>query len=464
MVTLRTDQMADLVFAIQNPKSLFLHDPGVGKTPPVCVNQYRRASTGVGRTIWVQPKSLMGKNKRELIKFTNFTERDIEIVDGTPAQIDRAMRSDAAVLIMGPARYKLLHNKNQLPAKKYPHFDVDEMHMCFGGGTSGQTGAFLEHKTGESVMMSGTLINGRLDSAWPAIHKISPKYYPLGLESFMARHALYDDFGKVMFWQNHKKLADIFGRHGVRRTFDEIYGKQEVVIQVQEVDPSPKQLYRYKEFEEKALIELEDVIIDGLEGAALTRARQILEHPRQFHDPRQEGATVDIVDGELTAKEEAILIHLEDHRRTGKPVIILAALVPQQRELLRIIREAGFTACLIDSSTSAKKRDELSEAFQRGEYQVMIGSAQIASVGFNWQFWGPNRIEVDHVIFASTNYMDGDFVQAYRRAIRQARLTALRVTVLRYHNTVEHGVHGVICRKSRDANKVDPRREVLTFA
>lgn len=453
--------MADLVFLIQNKASLLLHEPGTGKTPTVCVNQYRRAMTGIGRTIWAQPKSLIAKNKRELLRFTDFKDADVAIVDGTKAQIDKAMRSDAAVLLMGSDRYKL--SAGQIPPA-YNCFDVDEIHMAYGGGASARTGAFLQHKTVESVMMSGTLINGRLDSAWPAIHKVEPRYYPMGLEGFMNTHAILDDYGKVMFWKNHHKLAQIFGKHGIRRTFDEIYGKQSVVIQVEEMDLSPRQKARYEEYEEKALIELDDVIIDGIEGGALARARAIMEHPRHFHDPRQPGETLDIVDGELTAKEESLLIHLEDHRRTGKPLVIFAALRAQQKEIHRLVQKAGLTACLIDSAASAKRRGEHDEGFVRGDYQVMVGSAQIAAVGFNWQFWGPNRVEVDHVMFASINHLDGDFIQAYRRVVRETRHTGLRVTVQRYRDTLERKIHANVCRKSREANKVDPTREILAFA
>lgn len=460
-ISLWDTQLADLVFYIQNPICINGSDPGTGKTPSVCVNQYRRASTDVGRTIWVQPKSLLKKNKRELLRFTDFGENDAQIIDGTKAQIDRAMRHNPGVLLMGPDRFKLM--AGQIPPA-YNCLDVDEIHMAYGGAKSGRTAAFLNHKTKECVMMSGTLINGRLDTAWPAFHKIDPRYYPFGIDSFMNHHAIFDDLGKVLFWRNHHKLAKILGKHGIRRTFDQVYGKQEVVIQVQEVDLSEKQRKRYEEFEESAVIELDDVIIDGLEGGATQRARAIMEHPRHFHDPRFPGQTLDIVDGELTAKEEALLVHFEDHLRTGKPLIVFAALRPQQKEILRLAQASGLTACLIDSDTSAMKRGQLDEDFRAGKYQVMIGSAQIASVGYNWQFWGPSNIEVDHVIFASTNYMDGDFGQAYKRAIRGRRSGPLRVTLMRYVDTLEHKIHAIICRKSREAHKVDPTREVFTFA
>lgn len=439
-----------------------LSDPGTGKTPSVCVNQYRRLKQSGLRTIWIQPKSLMRKNKRELLAFTPLRTQDVAIVDGTRKQVDDAMNSNAGVLIMGPDRFKLIESK--MP--RGLAVDVDEFHMCFGGANSARTTTYLNYtrQAPELVEMTGTLVNGRFDTAWPAIHAIEPRYYPLGHAQFMAQHAVVDDYGRPLYWKNASKLSKIFGKHGIRRTFEQIFGKQEVVIQVREVDLSPKQLARYDEFEENAVIELEEVMISGKEGTNLIRCRQIMEHPRAFPDPRADGAVIDIVDGELTGKEESILIDLEDHARTGKPLIIFASLRPQQKALYKLVQEFGMSAALLDSSCSATERARIDEAFVAGRVQCLIGSAQIASVGFNWQFWGPHKIEVPHIIFASTNHMDGDFIQAYRRAIRQKRTTPLRVTVLRYANSIEKRIHANVCRKSRDANRVDPTREILEFA
>lgn len=104
-VSLRVDQVADLSIYIRDRKVLNLSDPGTGKTPSVCVMQYFRWNEEGNGTVWVMPKSLLRKNKRELLRFTNFNKDQVVIVDGTPKQVEAQLKSGAAVFLMGPRRF-----------------------------------------------------------------------------------------------------------------------------------------------------------------------------------------------------------------------------------------------------------------------------------------------------------------------------------------------------------------------
>lgn len=474
-LSLRDDQVADLAFALSQPKVLYLHDPGTGKTPPVCVNQWRRATEG-RRTIWTQPKCLMLKNAEELKRFTPFTDKDIAIVDGTRAQIDRAMNSGAQVLLMGPDRFKRIHH---LLPDDMAH-DVDEFHMCFGGAGSGFNGfqsvpsarveayyAYNE-RCPEGIGMTGTLINGRLDTAFPAIHAIDKGYYPFGYEQFLGAHAYLDERGKPYAWRDHERIAQILGIHGIRRTFADVYGEQEVVKELQLVEMHPKQREVYDRFEAEAYLELEKFMIDGtMPGVAFIRARQIMEHPNQFKDLRDPDGKlklppVDIMPGVRPAKLEALEIHLEDHNRRGTPVIIFAALIPQLQQIAALAESMGRRVGLMYGETSSRRKNEIDLGFQAGELDTIVASPPVASVGFNWQFCG--ETEVDHVIFASVTPMDSDFIQGYRRAIRRKRSKPLRVTTMEYFRSVDRRFMEILEIKSADAHKVDPTRELLRFS
>ena len=61
---LRPDQIEDLSHLIANPKHMMLHEPSCGKTPTICVMQwYLWSELGVA-TVWIMPKTLLGKNRR----------------------------------------------------------------------------------------------------------------------------------------------------------------------------------------------------------------------------------------------------------------------------------------------------------------------------------------------------------------------------------------------------------------
>lgn len=458
---LRPDQQADLTFLLANPRALLLHEPGCGKTPTVCVLQYARWLQHQIRTIWIQPKSLMGKNRRELLRFTPLKEDQVVIVDGPKAEA--LAQQPAVIYLMGPDRFKLLREKGSLPPN-FGAIDVDEFHMCFKGAESARTTAFLAEvaKLRHTVMMTGTLIDGGLSSAWAAIHAIEPKYYPFGYKHFLQHHAVTDEHGKVLFWKNHSRISQILGRHGLRRTFSSIFGDQEIITQADEIEMHPRQRELFDEIQRAAILELEEVMIDGtLPGVMVTRARQIMEHPEQFPDPR--GGTIDLLKGEKNGKLQRLEVHFEDHLRTGKPLIVFSAKPKQQQAIHQLATQQGLKACLLDSRTNSAERDRLDRAYQAGQYQVMVASPQIAGIGFNWQFWGPDRIEVDHVINACLSYLDTDYIQSMRRAIRQKRTKPLRVTNLQYIDSLDQAIAAILRRKSIDANLVDPTREILAI-
>lgn len=471
MVKLRDDQVADLSFYINQAskglKCMNLSSPGTGKTASVVVNQGRRLEDGI-KTAWVQPKSLMDKNVEEIIRFTGLPRKSIAVIDGTPAHIQREFLKDPAIILMGPDRFKRVYQEAH--AIGIRALDVDEFHMCFGGVTSKRTDTFFEMSKymNEGVFMSGTIINGRLDTAYPAIQAIDSRYYPFGYDEFLGAHAYLDDYGRPIAWHNHDKLAEIFGRHGIRRTFESIFGKQEIVRQIEWVSMNPKQRVMFETFRDEAMLEMEKFYLDGTQnpGVAFIRGRQLMEHPNDFPDLTDPTgkARLDVMPGERPAKLDALEIHFEDHLRKGTPLIVFAALVPQQEQIAALARKMGLrVGPIMNGNATRREKNECDTGFVAGRYDVIVGSPAVASVGYNWQFWGPKRTEVDHVIFASLGYMDSDFGQGYKRTIREKRAKPLRITTLAYFDSLDRRNMQILERKSKDANRVDPTQDVIKF-
>lgn len=461
--TLRDYQVADLTFYMMNKKCLNLSDAGTGKTPSVCVMQWFLWSHhGIG-TVWPQPKSLLKKNKKEILRFTDFKDEDVVIVDGTPAQIKRQLEGPGKVFLMSFRRLTLSWRK--LPAHvKAVH--IDEMHMGYKSADSQNSLAlFAMFDRGPMewfLGMTGTLIDGKLSSAYPAIRVIEPRYY-MSQDNFNHYHGIPDADGKIVAWRNHDKLSKIFGRHAIRRSFASVHGEQEVVHIPEMVDMSPMQRRYYDTFRDDAILELEQFFIDGtLPGVAFTRARQLMEHPSNFPDLSSPGNFIDIMKGEPTEKEERIKIHLEEHWLNEKPLIIFTPLIPQQERIALILESMKFKFGVINGQESRNKRDKVDEDFQAGRIQVVLATEQTASFGYNWQFCGDK--EVDHEIFAALGFSDATFVQARQRAIRGKRSSPLRLTTLEYNDSLDQHICGIIYRKSVDANKVDPSRPILQLS
>ena len=442
--SLRDYQVADLALYIANPRFLNLSDPGTGKTPSVCVYAYWIWKELGGRTVWAMPKSLLKKNKRELHTFTPFTDEDVVIVDGTPKQRDEQIKSDAKVLLMGFSRWA---EDWRTILKAHPDVTsllVDEMHLGYKRNSSARTQELFKsmRRLDRFLGMTGTLIDGDLGTAYPAMHVVEPRYY-YNYTAFEAQHTVKDVNGKIISWTNHEKIRTILGRHAARHTFSEVFGEANMVIQTEPAEMSPQQFAAYREFEENGLIELlEKFILGGNEGVNIIRCLQIMQCP-------------EVLDLNVpVGKDENIRIHLEDAIQRGETMLVTGRFPAELDRIHKTIQSQGHDAGIIHGGVSTKHRDEYDQAFRAGEIKFMVGSPPTLGVGYNWEM-------LDHIVHSSLTYLDSDFTQANRRGVRGVRATPLRVTVLSYENSIDQMLFAMLRRKSREAHKVDPSYPII---
>lgn len=538
--TLREKQIEQLAFYIANPKCLDLSDPGTGKTPPCCVYAYYVWDRLQKKTLWTMPKSLLKKNRKEILRFTDFAENEVAILRsdradltknwtgpvlesyreqrgfkvrlaGTKTETDtvtlRGLSKETMwfsyeengetkvlgkknngmeikvepvcgpdgkpqkMLVKKPEKYKdLIADAAQSGVKviiatfnfgadhwqriieNFPDLDlllVDELHMPGGYSTpsSKATESFfwLNRHVSRFVGMTGTLINGRLDSAYAAISVIEPRYYG-SLQGFLYEHAaVTDDYGRVLVWKNEPKLTAILARHSIRRTFEEVYGKEDVVFVTDVIEVHEKVRESYDKFHQQALLELEngDVLDGTLPGVALIRARQILAHPE----------TMLTGIPEWTNKDERLRVDLMQ----GKKTLVFAALQPEQERCLKLAQELGLRAALINGNTLSNRREEIDEMAQQGLLDVIVASGPTAAVGYNWEMF-------DVVIFVSIDYLDVNILQAYRRASRGSRTSTLFVVFYKYEDSIDDRQYQIVRAKSELANRVDSTRPILEFS
>lgn len=571
-VKLRDEQVERLAKYIANPRFLDLSDPGTGKTPPVCTYIWWVWHELQQTTLWTQPKSLLGKNRRELLRWTPFEPHEVVILrrdwedfkgptnrptkdmvkieqftdevivknpggapcqkgDKIPTQIVEEWRSMGIDIkydynwvyeitdpadcglpkgfpIRGDLLKQLRAEKPKVKAKRLYekreivhrvidliadarekgakvilcsfHFHreqwakiadvftdlgllaIDELHMGYGGIDSQTTSALygtMRKKSCRFIGMTGTLLNGKMDSVFPAIHVIEPGYYPLGYSSFRTDHVAFeDDYGRVLAWKNEAKVGQILLNHGVRRTFEEVYGKEDVVFLPDVCDMNDQMRAEYDLFHEQAMLELHDGrFLDGsLPGVATIRARQIMAHPETFG----------LCAGEMTGKDERLEIHVRDAIERGEHLLIFSVHIAEQERIVELLRKMGRAPALMNSKTSDARRNKIDLGFQGinedGKFvgrsiTDVVGSPQTMAVGWNWE-------HVDHVVAASVSYQDVDWLQSYRRASRGTRTKTLRVSIMQYADSIDQRVLDIVRAKSILANKIDPTRPILQLA
>lgn len=327
------------------------------------------------------------------------------------------------------------------------NFMVDEFHMGYSTAASQQTDSFffVADRCSQLCLMTGTLVDGRLDSVFPAIHAIEPCYYG-SRQGFLDEHALsFDNFDRVTQWYNFEKVTAILQRHSVRHTFEEVYGPEPVYFETRVVPMGPLCREKYDEFHDQAMLELEDLrVLDGtLPGVNLIRAQQIMGHPE----------TMGLAKGEVTGKDELLATFATE----GQPLLVFAQLQPEQRRCVKVLEEQGLRVGLINADTPAKERAKIDAMFRAGELDAIVGSGPTVAVGYNWE-------RADHVVFVSIDYKDVNILQAYRRGSRGTRTKPLRVTFMQYANSVDQRKYQIVKVKSEMANQVDPTRKILEVA
>ena len=437
--TLRDYQVVDLAFLIAEINCGILHDPGGGKTPPVCVYLYYKWTEQQQRSIWVMPKQLLKKNLDELLRFTHFKPEDAAIVDNPK---DYHQAATAKVFLMGPRRFKLI---GQALLDAFPDIRNvvgDETHMYWANHKSQDTQALyaVMDRLGREagfVPMTGSLIKGKLFSAYPVIKVFNPLYYS-SYESFEYQHAIKDVNGNVTEWVRPERIAEIISKHCIRRSFESIYGPESKVIITELCQMSTEQRESYNEFKDRAILELENEFLEGATaGVYALRCRQIMSHPETW----RLGAS---------GKDAQLDLHIANHSASGEPCAVFAAFVPEQERIARRIQAAGMTVALMNGNTPVAQRNKIDEEFRAGNIQWIVGSPQVATVGYNWE-------HCNHCIFSSLDYADDTFYQAYRRFIRGARTTPLLITILEYEDSLDQRIMTIIKRKSKLASSIDGR-------
>jgi hypothetical protein len=452
---LRDYQIAHLAFFMHAERALDLSDPAVGKTPPACVWMYWLWTERQTKSAFVMPKSLLAKNRLEVLRFTGLDGDQVVIVEGTVKQRAKQMASTSGVIfLLGATCYANNWRELQRLQPQLSAVAVDEFHLCFAGATSQRTAEFWhsmdKHRSKHFkyfLAMTGSLIDGKLSSAYPAIHVIEPMYYA-SYDAFMLEHAYVDDYGRALSWYNVEKIKTILGRHAVRRTFTQAYGPEAKVIIPEICQMSAKQQAAYDEFEETALLELESSFLDGtVPAVAAIRCRQIMGAPEihGIHKP-----------GELTGKDERLKIHLGHCQETGKQMIIFASLQAEIERIHEMVKKMGMTVGMIHGGVSSSRRMAIDQQFQAGTLQIIVGSPATAAVGFNWG-------TADLMAFASLDYKDSNFIQGYRRAIRGTRATPLLIYVLQYETKVENRILEIVEEKSRLSQSVQEDKEVFSL-
>ena len=416
------------------------------------------------RVIWIQPSSLLNKNKEELLMWNTFLkETDVKIVQGSALNKNKIIEDiNTSIWLMtaeGYAKYaETMHNK-------YPdiiQIVCDEPHIYYRGWKSKRTQTFVQ-KTPDYVrinfMTATPTPRGKLTAAYTYCHMIQKSYYH-SYDFFLTKHAILDDYGTPQEWINHEVLQKFLLHYSICWTAKDMYGDVDEIIlrDVLPMEPTVETIYR--SFEQAGLAEIKNIVLEAKTGGTDSlRVRQMLAHPNTIKLPCEwdlkgkptKFEEAKIFEG-LTPKLERILEYAEE----GEPFIVFGTFTAEIEAIAETLRNKKYRVGVINGEVSQQRRNKIDQEFRAGNLDVLVCSAATAAFGFNWG-------HVNTVIFHSLNYGDDEFLQAVARAKRGIRTELLRIICLEYENTADQYVMWAVHHNSRSSNAANPDNPVIYF-
>lgn len=434
---LRDYQKRDLEFELSHDRCMNLSEPGTGKSPTFSRYIYMRYIMNGVKTAFIMPGGIMKKNQEDVCEWTGWDESEVVIVGGG-AERRAKQYSDPNVKCWIISADTFAKEWREIPCGCVV---VDESHLMYAGHASARTQALYasSRKIKYFLFNTGSILNGKFSSAYPAIAICEPRYY-MNYQNFLATHAVYDTWGRIVAWSRPEKLRRVLRALSVRHTFKECYPNSlgyVMFYETAEIDPVLKE--NYIQLEKEALLELSDENLDcGNPAVQAMRARQLLSCPEVLdleRKPKKNG------------KDELLKVHLQNAKEEGARLLIFSVFQAEQKRILNLCEEIGLRAGLINGSVSNKKRGEVDVNFRAGSLDVVVASPQTASIGFNFEF-------AKEVIFMSMDYQDSSFEQGIARLDRGSRGSPVPVYVIGYKTKVEKRIFDIVRRKMQEKGQV----------
>ena len=387
-------------------------DMGLGKTLQVLtwLDDMRRSDPET-RVLLIVPASLLGNWKKEAERFTPAIE--VQILHGMTSAAMKELASSPPFLTI--TTYGMVSRLAALQERRWSAVILDEAQAIKNPGTK-QTRAIKKLQADQRVAMTGTPIENDLTNLW----------------------SLFD-------FQKLKNMVSPFILRRVKTDKSIIADLPDKLETIDYTDLSAKQivLYRKQVSElEKAISEAEGMQRRGIVLSAITKLKQICNHPDQFlgqetYDPKESGkfAMLREICETIYEKRERVLVFTQYREITDH----LAEFLEQ------IFHAKGL---VLHGGTRVKRRQEMAEAFNGEDYvPFMVLSVKAGGTGLN--LTGAN-----HVIHFDRWWNPAVENQATDRAFRIGQTKDVVVHKMVCTGTIEERIDTLISSKKELSENV----------
>ncbi|MFA9271728.1 MAG: DEAD/DEAH box helicase, partial [Baekduiaceae bacterium] len=453
-------QRAFIDHAVERLRLVLADDMGLGKTVQALgtIAEYQARDDVGGPKLIVAPNSVKGAWKREIFKWLGADEQ-VFVVEGTPEKREDAIREAIAVdgwvivnweqLRVERKRVKTRNGgERTVTLMKQPLFETtpwlaiiaDEAHRAKNRKASQSMGL---HRLDANLMIAatGTPIMNSPDELWSLLKWMWPKEYTSYwrfYDQYVEYHESY--YGKVITGvKNPDALRFELRDRLVRRTKDQVLDLPEKIRVTIPVELSKAQRALYVKAEKDMWLAVVKEAEEGSptavamlkagqsgdvttmyripNGAArMVRQRQILESPALL-EGKDDSAKLD-------ACVERILDAVEHQH------VVFCEFVETTAILAERLRAKGLEVATYTGSVKPAERTVIEDAFQNGEYSVIVGTIAAMKEGITL-----TAADVEH--FISRSWVPATNEQAEDRCHRVGQDRAVVINIYEAEHTVD---------------------------
>lgn len=351
--------------------------------------------------------------------------------------------------------------KKLVKAKWLNWFCIDEGHGIANRGTKQSRAAARMSWVPRKVLLTGTPIEKQPTDLWAQFRFLDPSVFGMNWEDFQKR---YMEWPKVdmrhappgsALWQQKMLQQRILKnkakfREELRREFMDRINPLSIRLTKRDVgilDPISRKVivpltrYQkrvYEEMTRHAVTRLRDDtrILAGLPVTIITKQRQIASG-FVFDDDRNVHR---IDNAKLNAIKQLVV-------KLPKPVVIFTAFRPDNAFIFEAMVNEGYEVATVTGSTKKQLRPGIWQAFQRGQYDVLVCQTKTGGTGVD--LW-----KSSHAIVASMSHSYRDWDQLKSRMDSRDKSKASELFVICGENTIDEDLFDLVVVKRLDADRV----------
>lgn len=390
---------------------------------------------GSERVLIVSPKFVRFSWRNELIKWLDLDPEDINIIEGTPAQREKAAKDLKRFNIIN---YELLRNRKDTAVKilTKTHWDtliIDEAHRIKNRKAQ-QTKGLNRLKADHKFALTGTPIQNKPDDLWSILFWIDPFLSGRSYWRFVNQFCEVNEgfFGNEIVGltkneHNLEALRKILDYAMIRRlSDDELPERIDIPIKL---DMNNKQAKLYKSVAKDIVVELTDDEFMFIDSALvrLLRLQQTTSNP-QLYDASIDNPKFDFIKELAEDNPEQKFLVFSRFKET----------------INKLKEELGDTATVLTGDT-----EDIDLVFEQYKTRQFL----LATIGAAGEGVDGLQKYSDTVIFIDKNWSPEINNQAVGRLLRRGQENKVKVYDLQINNTIDEEVESMLQAKLADIIK-----------